>query len=99
MLYLSLACVGLGSVLSINVVLSKKAKRVENESEDEDDFINVSEALKFPIYATVALLSLYILFKNIDKDFLNLLFKINFGLMGASCIGNMLVEYVPTQLP
>jgi len=95
----TIACVGLGAVLSIVIKSEKNLVRKEHETEDEDDIIDLNGALKFPVYATIALFSLYILFKNIDKDFLNMLFKINFGIMGASCIGSILEEFIPSLFP
>ena len=55
--------------------------------------------MKFPIYATIALGTLYILFKNIDKDFLNLVFKVNFSVMGASFIGSLLKDNIRMVFP
>lgn len=47
----------------------------------------MSDALKFPIYASIALSTLYILFKNLDKNFLNFIFKSAFSFMGMGLIG------------
>lgn len=59
----------------------------------------MEDALKFPIYATTALVTLYILFKNIDKNFLNLLFKANFSVMGANLIGSLLTPHIRLIFP
>ncbi len=96
LLFNSLACVCLGSMYAISV---KKDKRVEHESDDEDDTVSMEDALKFPFYASAALIVLYILFKNIDKDLLNPLFKANFSIMGMTCIGNILTSRIPLIFP
>lgn len=52
----------------------------------------MGDALKFPIYATIALGSLYILFKNIDKNFLNFVFQSIFSFLGAELIGGQVLR-------
>jgi len=91
----SVCCVALGSLYAIHL---SKGKRLKIASEDEEA-LSASDALKFPFVASGALLTLYILFKNINNDLLVYLFKINFGFMGASVIGNFLTPRIPTVLP
>ena len=52
-----------------------------------------------PIMATIALFGLYVVFKNVDTDFLNLIFKINFGILGTTSMAVILEEYVPLIFP
>lgn len=66
---------------------------------DDEESVSMEDALKFPIYATIALVSLYILFKNIDKSFLNLVFKLNFSIMGTSLIGSLLTDHIRLLFP
>lgn len=53
----------------------------------------MSDALKFPIYASIALSTLYILFKNLDKNFLNFIFKSAFSFMGMGLIGGQILRH------
>ena len=102
LLFNSLACVCLGSIYSIKLIKNEKEKnikRTEHESDDEDDTVSMEDALKFPFYASFALCVLYVLFKNIDKDLLNYLFKINFGMMGVSCLGGFILDQVEFIMP
>lgn len=98
----SLACVCLGSIYSIKLVKSENAKelkRTEHDSGDEEDTVKMEDALKFPFYASFALCGLYVLFKNLDKNFLNFLFKINFGMMGVSCLGSFIHDQIHILFP
>ena len=74
----STACVALGGIFSIQFTKNDKGetnrKEIEAENEEDDETVQMADALKFPIYATIALGTLYILFKNIDKNFLNFIF-------------------------
>ena len=54
----------------------------------------MSDALKFPIYASSALLFLYFVFKNIEGDLIVFLFKINFSMMALSSLGGFLSSKV-----
>lgn len=91
----SVCCVALGSLYAIHL---SKGKRIKIASEDEEA-LSTSDALKFPFIASGALLGLYVLFKNINNDLLVYLFKINFGFMGASVIGNFLTPRMATVFP
>ena len=91
----SVCCVALGSLYAIHL---SKGKRIKVSSEDEEA-LSTADALKFPFMASGALLTLYILFKNINNDILVYLFKINFGFMGASVIGNFLTPRIPIVFP
>lgn len=46
----------------------------------------MKDALKFPMYATISLFTLYVLFKNVDKDFLNLAFKLAISILGLEML-------------
>lgn len=91
----SICCVALGSIYAITI---KKGSRVKSMGED-DETLSMSDALKFPIMASGALLTLYVLFKNINNDLLTLIFKINFAFMGVSVIGSFLRERVSLIFP
>lgn len=63
------------------------------ENEEDDERVTMSDAMKFPIYASIALATLYILFKNLDKDFLNFIFKAIFAFLGTSLIGGQVLRH------
>lgn len=92
----SVACVALGSYFAIKI---SKNQRHEVSDDDEEESVSMEDALKFPIFATIALVSLYILFKNVDKDFLNFVFKVNFSIMGANLIGSILKDNIRMIFP
>lgn len=87
----STACVALGSIFSIKILGSKdtnlERKDLDVENEEDDESVTMSDALKFPIYASIALGTLYVLFKNLDKNFLNFIFKSVFSFLGMGLIG------------
>ena len=90
----SVCCVGLGSLYAISI---KKGKRVKTS--DDDESLSMSDAAKFPFMASAALMVLYVLFKNIDKDILNMLFKANFAIMGMSAIGAFFEDSIAETFP
>lgn len=73
----STCCVGLGAIFGIKIIKSDnktERKEINAEDEEEEDILDMKSAMMFPIMATIGLGSLYILFKNIDKNFLNFVF-------------------------
>lgn len=86
----------LGSIFSIKVLSSKgstlERKDLDVENEEDDESVTMSDALKFPIYASIALGTLYVLFKNLDKNFLNFIFKSVFAFLGTGLIGGQVLR-------
>ena len=62
------------------------------ENEEDDESVTMSDALKFPIYASMALGTLYVLFKNLDKNFLNFIFRSVFSFLGMGLIGGQVLR-------
>ena len=56
----------------------------DSESDEEIDAITSSEALFAPLFASVALGGLFLAFKYLDPAWINYLFGLYFGLMGAA---------------
>lgn len=105
----STACVALGAIYSIKLIANKdhnlERKDLDVENEEDDESVSMSDALKFPIYASIALGTLYILFKNLDKNFLNFIFRSVFSFLGMGMIGGQvlrhdihnILKFLPTQ--
>jgi len=74
-----------------------KAKKVynadEDTSSDEDepsvDMVSSDDAWVFPIGGSVMLVGLYVLFKYLNKDYLNYLFTAYFGVIGIFAVSNV----------
>jgi len=92
----SVACVALGSIYSISIIKGGQRARANGK---DDEVMEMSDALKFPVQASVALIVLYVLFSNVDNNLLLLIFKINFGLLGTTCISTFVHERVHFLFP
>ena len=67
----------------LTIVISDNKRQ---ETDTDEDEIMMKDALKFPMYATISLVSLYILFKNIDKNFLNFAFRLAISIFGLEML-------------
>jgi len=75
-------------------LVPKKVKSADEESSsDEDeptvDMVSSDDAWMFPIGGSVLLVGLYVLFKYLDKDYLNYLFTAYFGVIGVFAMSNV----------
>ena len=98
----SVAAVALGALYAIS--LEKCLKNVDNvsrtKSEDKNaETMSMSDALKFPFQASFALIMLYVLFGSVDNNLLLVIFKINFCILGVSCLQPFFHEKIPVLLP
>jgi minor histocompatibility antigen H13 len=71
-----------------------KTRTSEDESSsDEDeptiDMVSSEDAWMFPIGGSVMLVGLYVLFKYLDKNYLNYLFTAYFGVIGVFAVSNV----------
>ncbi|KAJ3129023.1 hypothetical protein HK098_002875 [Nowakowskiella sp. JEL0407] len=77
---------------------TKSSKKVDTSSEDEDsdrdetEFFKLEEAQMFPIYGSITLFSLYLMFKYFDKELINYLMTAYFGLIGVGAASTVLVS-------
>ena len=90
----STACVGLACLLTIIVTDNKR-----QETDSDEDEIMMKDALKFPMYATISLVSLYVLFKNIDKNFLNFAFRFVVSIFGLEMLAQFMQPYIRFFIP
>ncbi|KAI9500193.1 peptidase A22B, signal peptide peptidase, partial [Coemansia spiralis] len=91
---MALGPIYLGSFYTLDRVKSserKKKKRPEfpeySDSEDSDaeenETVTTEDAYMFPVYGSVALFSMYLVFKYLNKDWVNTLLSAYFALMGV----------------
>jgi len=66
----------------------------ESSSDEDDeptvDMVSSDDAWMFPIGGSVMLVGLYVLFKYLNKDYLNYLFTAYFGVIGIFAVSNVL---------
>ena len=96
LLFNSFACVALGALYSVSIIKGGQRSRATGK---DDEVMQMSDALKFPFQASLALIVLYVLFSNVDNNLLLTIFRINFGLLGTSCIGTFVFERMHLLFP
>lgn len=67
-------------------------KGAQEELEDESEFFKLEDAYWFPVIGSATLLGLYVLFKYIDKDYVNYLLTAYFGLLGVGALFKMVLD-------
>jgi len=71
-----------------------KDTSTESSSDEDDeptvDMVSSDDAWMFPIGGSVMLVGLYVLFKYLNKDYLNYLFTAYFGVIGIFAVSNVL---------
>lgn len=102
LIFNSISAVALGALYSITLAPAKEPNsavdRVKSENK-EGETMSMSDALKFPFQASLALLVLYVLFNNVDGWLLLAAFKLNFAILGVTCLHIFFMERVPVYLP
>jgi len=48
------------------------------------------DAYMFPVYGSAVLFGIYILYKYIPKEYVNLIFTIHFTIMGVFCLAELI---------
>jgi minor histocompatibility antigen H13 len=70
-----------------------KDTSAESSSDEDDeptvDMVSSDDAWMFPIGGSVMLVGLYVLFKYLNKDYLNYLFTAYFGVIGIFAVSNV----------
>lgn len=102
LIFNSVSAVALGALYSISLQPAKDPSaspdRIKSDNK-EGETMTMSDALKFPFQASFALLVLYILFNNVDNGLLLMIFKLNFAILGVTCLHSFILERVPVYLP
>jgi hypothetical protein len=63
------------------------------------DMVSSDDAWMFPIGGSVMLVGLYVLFKYLNKDYLNYLFTAYFGIIGVFAVSNVPLPSLPYRIP
>ncbi|KAJ3022901.1 hypothetical protein HKX48_004945 [Thoreauomyces humboldtii] len=58
----------------------------DDEEEEEQEFFRFEDAYMFPVFGSAALLSLYLVFKYLNKEYLNALFTAYFSALGVGAV-------------
>jgi len=83
----SYVCLVLMAVVSIYIGSWKSSKKSEGEA---SEVITSTDAMQFPIIASCALFSIYLCFKFISKDYINLMMGSYFLLLGTFAMAQVL---------
>ena len=67
----------------------------EVDKDNKQESIKGYDAKMFPVYASCSLLGLYLLLKNINPDYLNILIKCYISLAGIPVIMFMIASFLP----
>jgi len=73
-------------------------KNEEKQKEREKETISSDDAKMFPIYGSVVLFGLYLLFRFLPKEYINLILSLYFSVLGIAALANMLHPLVSPLL-
>ncbi|TPX57997.1 hypothetical protein SpCBS45565_g08098 [Spizellomyces sp. 'palustris'] len=89
---MAVAPIYFGSFAALKIPKKKdttRGKKGQNEEEEEDieedeaEFFRLEDAYWFPVFGSLALVSLYVVFKYLNKEYLNALFTAYFSILGV----------------
>ncbi|KAI8587491.1 signal peptide peptidase-domain-containing protein [Geranomyces variabilis] len=83
-----------GSTSSLKYPKLQKAKKSSKASDTDDsadeaeepEFFRFEDAYLFPVFGSAALLSLYLVFKYLNKEYINALFTAYFSILGVGAV-------------
>ncbi|KAJ3153428.1 hypothetical protein HDU86_005258 [Geranomyces michiganensis] len=83
-----------GSITSLKYPKQQKSKKGSKTSDTEDsadevdepEFFRFEDAYLFPVFGSAALLSLYLVFKYLNKEYINALFTAYFSILGVGAV-------------
>ena len=90
----SLSCIFIGSHRGI--VIQEKA---EKEEKDKSEKISAKDAYLFPVYGSIVLLGLYVVYKIFDKNLLNLVLSFHFTIFGFLSVIQLLCYHINKYFP
>lgn len=76
----------IGSLLSSKIFTETPKEEIQSMKQ--------KDALMFPIYGSIILGGLYLIINNINKDYINILFRFYFTFLGACSIGSLINEKI-----
>ncbi|KAJ2608766.1 hypothetical protein H4S08_004325 [Coemansia sp. RSA 1365] len=100
---MAIAPIYFGSFSSLDRLKSSHKKREQNEfaeysdsedEEEESEAVSAEDAYMFPVYGSLALFSLYMIFKYLNKEWVNLLLSGYFALLGVAALTQVTVRTV-----
>jgi len=68
--------------------VEQKVERSENSKDTET--MTAKDAYLFPVYGSIVLFSIYIAFKYLPKEYLNIVFTVHFTILGLFCLASLL---------
>ena len=94
LLFMAMLPIYFGSISAINALKKRQEKIAKGEKVEKSDVETISskDAMKFPLTASIALFSLYLITKNIDPKYLNYLLSAYFMILGVAAITVMFSE-------
>eukprot|EP00731_Ephydatia_muelleri_P023954 Em0016g225a len=92
--FMALGPIVLGSVRSVNHQL-----QLQKKGEEASDRILMKDAAVFPLYASGGLFGLYLFFKYIPKEYVNLILSVIFIGLGISALARAICVLVDPLLP
>ncbi|KAJ2156703.1 hypothetical protein GGF46_005010 [Coemansia sp. RSA 552] len=100
---MAVAPIYFGSFGSLDRIKSSRRKKERSEfaeysdsedEEDESEAVSAEDAYMFPVYGSAALFSMYLIFKYLNKDWVNLLLSGYFALLGTAAVAQTAVRLV-----
>ncbi|KAI8825667.1 peptidase A22B, signal peptide peptidase, partial [Fimicolochytrium jonesii] len=96
---LATAPIYIGSWASIKFLKEKKrGKRSstpdsdDETADDDQEYFSLEDAYMFPIFGSAALLTLYLVFKYLNKEYLNALFTAYFSILGVGAVSKSALD-------
>jgi minor histocompatibility antigen H13 len=83
----------IGSIRSLRLLIAEEHGGL---SKNEKETLSADDAYKFPLIGSAALFGLYLVFKNFDKDTINLLLSVYFSLVGVGTLTSFLSKLFPS---
>ena len=94
LLFMAILPIYFGSIAAKNEYRKRQEAKARGEKLENSDVevLSSKDAMKFPLTASCALFSLYLITKNIDPKYLNYLLSAYFMILGVAAITMMLTE-------
>jgi len=92
----SIACIYIGSYRGIIILQEHELSKEKN---DKIEKMTAKDAYMFPVYGSVVLFSLYMVFKHFDKTILNYLLTIHFTFFGFLSLIQLISYHVEKFFP
>eukprot|EP00331_Platyophrya_macrostoma_P022624 CAMPEP_0176456112 /NCGR_PEP_ID=MMETSP0127-20121128/31079_1 /TAXON_ID=938130 /ORGANISM="Platyophrya macrostoma, Strain WH" /LENGTH=398 /DNA_ID=CAMNT_0017845979 /DNA_START=36 /DNA_END=1232 /DNA_ORIENTATION=+ len=95
----SVACLYIGSYRSISLAVDKESFVKHLAKKAASEKMTSKDAYLFPVYGSGVLFGLYVLFKYVPKEYLNMLLTVYFTFLGFFCLAQLLDSIFETLSP